>query len=145
MWNDFRFALRLLVRSPGFVAVAVLSLALGVGANTAISSLIYQVAVRSLPVTDPERLVALESDTNIGWTRSDNAASVFSKPMYEALQDRAQAFSGLIARAGFPATLAYRGPAGNASVEVVSGNYFEVLGVRPALGRLLTSDDDRRE
>lgn len=145
MWNDLRFALRLLARSPGFVAVAVLSLALGVGANTAISSLIYQVAVRSLPVADPERLVALESDpANIGWTRSDNSASVFSKPMYEALRDRAQAFSGLIARAGFPATLAYRGPASNARAEVVSGNFFDVLGVRPGLGRLLSADDDQR-
>jgi predicted permease len=126
------------------VAVAVLSLALGVGVNTAISSLIYQVAVRSLPVADPERLVALESDDNgVGWSRRDNSASVFSKPMYEALRDRAQAFSGLIARAGFGATLAYRGPAVDAQAEVVSGNYFDVLGVRPALGRLLSPDDDR--
>jgi len=145
MWNDLRFAFRVLMRSPGFTAVAVLSLALGIGANTAISSLIYQVAVRSLPVAKPERLVALESDEySFGWTRSDNSTSVFSKPMYEALRNRAQVFGGLIARAGFPATLAYRGPASNAQAEVVSGNFFEVLGVRPALGRLLTADDDQR-
>lgn len=145
MWNDLRFAFRVLMRSPGFTAVAVLSLALGIGANTAISSLIYQVAVRSLPVAEPERLVALESDEySFGWARRDNSTSVFSKPMYEALRNRAQVFSGLIARAAFRATLAYRGPASNAQAEVVSGNFFEVLGVRPALGRLLTEGDDQR-
>jgi len=145
MWNDVRFALRTLRRSRGLVAVAVLSLALGIGANTAISSLIYQVAVRSLPVADPEQLVALETDDfNPGWMRHDNdSASFFSKPMYEALRDRNQAFTGLIARVAFPATLAGRGPAANAAVEVVSGNCFGVLGVRPALGRLLTPSDDR--
>ena len=144
MWNDLRFALRVLRRSPGFVAVGILSLALGIGANTAISSLLYQVAVRSIPVADPERLVALESAGDpVGWTRRDNRAAVFSKPMYEALRDHTQVFDGLVARAAFPATLAYRGPAINAQAEVVSGNFFEVLGVRPAIGRLLARDDDR--
>ncbi|MBZ5575748.1 MAG: ABC transporter permease [Acidobacteriia bacterium] len=145
MWNEVRFALRTLRRSRGLALAAVLSLALGIGANTAISSLIYQVAVRSLPVADPEQLVTLASDDfNPGWMRRDNSASFFSKPMYEALRDRNQAFSGLIARVAFQATLAYRGPASNATAEVVSGNLFGVLGVRPVLGRLLTPADDRQ-
>jgi predicted permease len=144
MWNDLRFALRVMRRSGGVTALAILSLALGIGANTAISSLIYQVAMRSVPAADPERLVVLKSDDySFGWTRRDNSASAFSKPMYEGLRDRVQAFQGLVARAGFPATLAYRGSAVNARAEVVSGNFFEVLGVRPALGRLISSDDDR--
>ena len=102
MWNEFRFALRTLRRSRGVAGVAVLSLALGIGANMAISSLIYQVAVRGLPVANPERLVALESDPyNFAWTRADNHASAFSKPMYEALRDHNQSLSGLIARMSF--------------------------------------------
>jgi hypothetical protein len=133
MWNEFRFALRTLRRSRGVAGVAVLSLALGIGANMAISSLIYQVAVRGLPVANPERLVVLESDPY----------NAFSKPMYEALRDRNQSLSGLIARMSFPATLAYHGPASSVQAEVVSGNFFGVLGVRPALGRLLMPADDR--
>ena len=144
MWNDLRFALRVMRRSGGVTALAVVSLALGIGANTAISSLIYQVAVRSVPAADPERLVVLQSDEySSGWTRRDNSASAFSKPMYEGLRDRVKALQGLVARAAFPATLAYHGSAANARADVVSGNYFEVLGVRPALGRLISSDDDR--
>ncbi|MFN7992493.1 MAG: ABC transporter permease [Bryobacteraceae bacterium] len=144
MWNDFRFAFRTLRRSPGFTALAVISLALGIGANTAIFSLLYQVVLRSLPVRDPGSLVILQSnDYTPGWTRRDNDQTVFSYPMYEALRDRNQVFSGLLARAGFPATLSFRGEAVRASAEMVSGNFFEVLGVRPAVGRLLISADDK--
>jgi predicted permease len=143
MWKDVRFALRTLRRSPGFTLLAVLSLALGIGATTAIFSLVYQVVLRSLPVHDPGSLVSLESDDyNIGWTRRDNNETVFSYPMYRTLRDGNRVFTGLIARAAFPATLAYRGEAARASVEVVTGNFFEVLGVRPALGRLLLPADD---
>jgi len=143
MWNDFRFALRALRRSPGFTLLAVLSLALGIGANTAIFSLLYQVAMRSLPVRDPGALVWLESDdTNYGNSRQDNNSSIFSYPMYEALRDRNTALSGLVARTSFPATLAWHGEAARVTAEVVSGNFFEVLGVRPALGRLLIPSDD---
>lgn len=144
MWNDLRFALRVMQRSGAVTALAILSLALGIGANTAISSLVYQVALRSVPVADPEQLVVLQSDDySLGWARRDNSASVFSKPMYEGLRNRLQAFQGLVARAGFEATLAYHGSAVNARAEVISGNFFEVLGVRPALGRLISSADDR--
>lgn len=143
MGNDVRFALRTLRRAPGFTIVAVLSLALGIGANTAIFSLLYQVAMRALPVRDPATLVQLESDSyNFGWTRRDNNASVFSHPMYEALRDRNQVFGSVIARAGFPATIAWRGEAARTQAEVVTGNFFETLGVTPAVGRLLTPADD---
>ncbi len=144
MWNDFRFALRTLGRAPAFTAVAVLSLALGIGANAAIFSLLYQVVLRSVPVKDPAELVALQSDDyNPGWTRRDNnQGSVFSYPMYQALRDHNQAFTGLIARASFPATLVCRGEAVRADAEVVTGNFFTVLGLNPALGRLLLPSDD---
>ena len=142
MGSDLRFAIRGLRRAPGFATVAILSLALGIGANTAIFSLLYQVVLRSLPVRAPSQLVALEGDLNYGWTRRDNNAGVFSYPMYVALRDHNQAFSGLIARSGTSATLAWHGDVERTDAEVVSGNYFEVLGVRPALGRLLTPADD---
>jgi predicted permease len=143
MWDDFRFALRTLGRSPGFAAVAVLSLGLGIGANTAIFSLLYQVVLRSVPVKDPGSLVALESDRYaIGWTRQDNNYTILSYPMYQALRDQNQVFTGLIARSSFPATLVYRGDAVRATAEVVTGNFFEVLGLQPALGRLLIPSDD---
>ena len=143
MGNDLRFGFRTLRRSPGFTLLAVLSLALGIGANTAIFSLIYQVVLRALPVRDPSSLVSLESDSyNYGWTRRDNNQTVFSYPMYLALRDRNQVFSGLVARVSFPATLARHGTAVSATAEVVSGNFFQVLGVTPALGRVLLPSDD---
>src|SRR5712692_5265970 len=143
MWHDLRFALRTLKRSPGFTIVAVLSLALGIGANTAIFSLLYQVVLRSIPVKNPESLVSLESDDySFGLTRRDNNKTVFSYPMYRALRDHNQVFSGLIARSSFPSTLAWQGDATRATAEVITGNFFEVLGVKPALGRLLTPADD---
>ncbi|MGA2576082.1 MAG: ABC transporter permease [Bryobacteraceae bacterium] len=143
MWNDLRFALRTLRRSPGFTVLAVLSLALGIGANTAIFSLLYQVVLRAVPVKDPGSLYSLESDDiNYGSTRRDNNLSVFSYPMYQALRDRNEAFSGLVARVSYPATLTSRGEAVRATAEVVTGNFFAVLGVRPALGRLLVPADD---
>jgi predicted permease len=143
MWNDIRFGLRTLRRSPGFALLAVLSLALGIGANTAIFSLIYQVVLRALPVTDPGSLVLLESDDyNFGWTRRDNNQTVFSYPMYTALRDRSQVFSGLLARVSFPATLAWRGNSVTAAAEVVSGNFFQLLGVPSSMGRLLLPSDD---
>ena len=125
MWNDVRFGLRTLRRSPGFTLLAVLSLALGIGANTAVFSLLYQVVLRSLPVQDPSALVTLESEGSTpGWTRRDNNQTVFSYPMYQALRDRNRAFTGLIARVSFPATLSSHGNAAVVTAEIVSGNFF---------------------
>jgi len=143
MWNDLRFALRTLRRSPGFTLLAVMSLALGIGANTAIFSLLYQVVLRAVPVRDPGSLYSLESDdNNYGYTRRDNNLSVFSYPMYKALRDRNGALSGLVARVSYPATLTSGGEAVRTTVEAVTGNFFDVLGVQPSLGRLLVPSDD---
>ena len=112
MWNDLQFAFRTLRRSPGFVCVAILSLALGIGANTAIFSLLYQVLLKSLPVRDPQSLVVLhKGGDSVGWTRNDSDTTVFSYPMYRALRDDSQVFDGLIARSGFPSDFSYRGNA----------------------------------
>jgi predicted permease len=144
MTADIRYALRTLRRSPGFFAVAVATLALGIAANTAIFSLFYQVLLRTLPVREPERLVALHSDGPDlpGSTSSDNFETVFSYPLYLRLGQRCRAFSGLAARSSAAVQIGVEGSAERARAEVVSGNFFDVLGVRPSLGRLLSPADD---
>ncbi|MBZ5724479.1 MAG: ABC transporter permease [Acidobacteriia bacterium] len=143
MWKDLAFAVRTLRRSPLFTAVAVLSLALGIGANTAIFSLLDQVALRSLPVADPARLTVLHTDYQApGTSTSDNSQSVFSCPMYRDLRDRDAAFSGVVARMGAGVTLAWQGNAEQATAELVSGNFFATLGVGAAMGRVLAPEDD---
>ena len=135
--------MRTLWRSPMFAAIAVASLALGIGANTAIFSLLDQVLLRSLPVRDPQRLVLLHTNYNApGSSSSDNFESVFSYPLYKDLRDRDPAFQGLAARMSGRATIVYRGNAEPATAETVSGNFFQVLGVGAALGRVFTSEDD---
>lgn len=142
-FGNLRFALRQLHRAPGFALTAVLTLALGVGANTAIFSLLDQALLRSLPVHDPAQLVVLEG-TGKAWEGHTSSYSVdsdgqsFSYPMYRDLRDRNQAFGGLLATA--PTHISFtRGQYTElAAADLVSGNYFTVLGLRPALGRLLT-------
>src|ERR1035438_9981460 len=110
MWKDLVFLLRTLLRSPLFISIAVLSLALGIGANTAIFSLLDQVTMRSLPVNDPQRLVVLDTEYNAsGSSSSDNNETVASYPVYRDLRDRDPAFSGVFARMGFGVTLARQG------------------------------------
>jgi putative ABC transport system permease protein len=143
MWNDLRYGLRTLRRSPVFTVVAVASLALGIGANTAIFSLLNQVMFRMLPVREPERLVVLHTEgRREGWSSGDNDEAVFSYPMYKNLRDRNQVFDGVIARASGHASVSYRGDTERAYAEMVSGNFFDVLGVRAAVGRLFAPDDD---
>jgi len=143
MWMDLVFSLRTLRRNPLFSSVAVLSLALGIGANTAIFSLLDQVTLRSLPVSDPARLVVFHLDYRAqGSSTSDNNEAVFSYPMYRDLRDRDPAFSGVIARMGAGVTLARQGAAEQASAEMVTGNFFQVLGVGAAIGRVFTPADD---
>ncbi len=143
MWNDLRYALRTLGRSPVFTVVALVSLALGIGANTAIFSLINQVMLRMLPVREPERLVAFhtEGPPREGWDSRDNDETGFSYPMYKNLRDRNQVFDGVIARTSVPVSVSYGKETERASAEWVSENFFQVLGVRPALGRLLSVED----
>ncbi|HEX4230888.1 MAG TPA: ABC transporter permease [Bryobacteraceae bacterium] len=145
MWNDIRFALRTLKRAPVFTGVAILTLALGISANTAIFSLFYQVLLRSLPVSHPENLFLIHQDPpNLpGSASDDNDETVFSYPMYGRLRDGAKGIDGLAARSGSEVDLTLPNGADRAHAEVVSGNFFPVLGLRPALGRLLAPDDDR--
>lgn len=145
MWNDLRFAFRTLRRSPLFTSVTVLSLALGIGANTSIFSLLDQVLLRMLPIRDPANLVVfrVENEQAPGMSMSDNFQTVYSYPMYRDLRDRCTVFEGVIARAGAPVSVSYGGETERASAEIVSGNFFQVLGVRSFLGRMLTEEDDR--
>ncbi len=143
MWNDVRFALRTLIRSPLFTAVAVLSMALGIGANTSIFSLLDQVLYRSLAVRDPKTLVVFHVDDHSpGWVTKDNSETSFSYPMYEDLRDRNTVFSGVVARSGAPVSLSWNRQTERTRAEIVSGNFFEVLGVRAAVGRTITPSDD---
>jgi putative ABC transport system permease protein len=142
--QDLRYAMRQLRKSPGFTAVAVLTLALGIGANTAIFGLLDQALLRALPVKEPDRLVLLKySGSNTGHlsSRSDGKF-YFSYPMYRDLRDRNTAFSGIIATDWTQTGLQWHNQPELVATELVSGNYFDVLGVQPALGRLLVASDD---
>jgi predicted permease len=132
--RDLQYAGRLLRRSPGFTAVAVLSLALGIGANTAIFTIINAVMLRSLPVEDPSRLVQIK--------RNDNP--VVTNPIWEQIRDHSQAFSGQAAYSEVKFDLADGGQSQPAQALWVSGEFFRVLGVTPAKGRVFDASDDRR-
>jgi predicted permease len=137
--QDLRYALRMLRKHPGFTVVAVLTLALGIGANAALFTLTDAVLLQSLPVKAPEQLATIASyDPN----RPDTTNS-FSYPLYQDLRDKNSVFAGVLARGGAQMNLSYEGRNDRVGGELVSGNYFEVLGVRPWAGRLFTQDDDR--
>ena len=140
-WRDVRHVSRGLRKSPAFVAVVVLTLGLGIGANTAIFSLMDQVLFRSLPVRDPGSLVLLDGPGAFRG-RTFNAMT-FSYPMYRDFRDRTQVFSGVLGRFPTSMTTVWRGRSERANGELVTGNYFEVLGVGPALGRVFNAADDQ--
>jgi len=144
LFEDVRYGLRMLAKNPGFTFIAILTLALGIGANTAIFSLLNQVLLRRLPVRNPQELVVLKSPgRHHGHTSSDGDDSeVFSYPLYKGLAKNTTVFNGVLARDRFPASIASHGQTDRGSGELVSGNYFEVLGVRPAFGRVLSPADD---
>jgi predicted permease len=144
-WKDITFGLRMLAKSPGFTAIAVITLALGIGANTAIFSLMNQVLLRELPIKNPDQLEILHAPgPKSGHISTDgDSTESFSYPMYRGLRDTNAVFSGILARYGFAASVASRGQTDRATGEVVTGNYFEVLGVQPAIGRVFSQDDDR--
>ena len=143
--QDIRFAIRVLVKNPGFTAIAVLTLALGIGANTAVFSVTDQILLRPLPVEAPHELVVLRSPGPLrGSLRSDgDPPSSFSYPCYERLAERSENVASLLARYAIPLSVSVEGRAERASGELVSGNYFEVLRVRPAVGRVLNDADDQ--
>jgi predicted permease len=141
------FALRSLVRTPLVTSVAILSLALGIGANASIYSLFDQVLLRPLPVKEPGRLVNLGAPGPKPGSQSCNQAGscelVFSYQMFRDLQRAQTVFTGIAAHRAFGANLAYRGQTASGEGMLVSGSYFPVLGVRAALGRLLDEGDDK--
>src|SRR5580693_9068416 len=142
--QDIRFGLRALGKNPGFTIVAILTLALGIGANAAIFSLTDQVLLRLLPVERPQELVVLTSPgVNHGrvWSDSDGGPS-FSYPMYKDLRDRNEVFTGLLARYHTAVNVAGQRESQLAEGELVTGNYFQVLGVRPFLGRVFSAQDE---
>ncbi|MEO8026118.1 MAG: ABC transporter permease [Bryobacteraceae bacterium] len=145
LWIDFRYALRGLRRAPLFACVAILSLALGIGANTAIFSLIDQVVLRPLPVKNPDELVIVKSPgPRVGHMSADEDGFVssWSYPMYKDLRDGSNVFAGLAGHYGFLASMTWNGESRQASGELVTGNYFDLLGVGSALGRVLMASDD---
>ncbi|MBV8832162.1 MAG: ABC transporter permease [Acidobacteriaceae bacterium] len=138
--QDVTFALRTFSKSPLFVTVAIASLAFGIGANTAIFSLTDQVLIRMLPVKQPAELVLLSAvgrhyGNNMGWNR-------ISYPMYQDFRGRNSVFSGMFCIRESEMCLSFRGRTERVAGELVSGNYFPVLGVHAAIGRLFTSSDD---
>ena len=140
LWPDLRLALRGLRRSPLFAAVAILSLALGIGANTAIFTLIDQILLRKLPVKDPEQLVMLfQQGSHNG---SNMGPRMHSYPIYQDYQQKAEPLSQVICRRLVPASVAVDNQTERVEAEMVSGNYFDMLGVRPAVGRVLHSKED---
>jgi len=142
--QDFRYALRQLGKAPGFAAVAIITLALGIGANTAIFSLLDQALLRNLQVKDADRLVILQSLGSFNGhtsSRTDENFS-FSYPMYRDLRDHNSVFSGLIATSWAQVGVQWHNQPELVAAELVSGNYFDVLGVQPVLGRVLVASDD---
>jgi len=138
--HDVRLALRGLVRSPLFSIVAILSLALGIGANTAIFTLIDQMLLRKLPVKNPDELVMLyqqgpHSGSNMG-------SRMHSYPIYQEYQKRAEPLGEVIARRLVSTSVSVDNQTERLDAEMVSGNYFSMLGVRPAAGRVFNSAED---
>ena len=142
VWADVRFAMRTLGKSPIFTGVAVLSIALGIGANTAIFSLLDQILLRLLPVREPQQLVLLSmKGLHYG---NNNGANALSYPMYEDFRKNNQVFTGMFCRYPNDFALTFNGQTERVSGELVSGSYFPVLGVGAAAGRTFTSEEDQK-
>src|SRR5207237_3489493 len=138
--GDLRLAFRGLRRSPLFATVAILSLALGIGANTAIFTLIDQLVLRKLPVRAPEELVMLyQRGSHNG---SNMGARMHSYPIYQDYQKRAEPLAEVICRRLISASASIDNRTERVEAEMVSGNYFSMLGVPPALGRVFNSQSD---
>jgi predicted permease len=161
LWQDICYGQRMLAKSPGFTATAVLTLALGIGANTSIFSLLNAVMLQSIPVRHPEQLVVLRwslhsipEESNLGFAGYGDCQHVewrppfvgcgFSYPVYKAIRAQVNGFSNVLAMAGTgPLNLSGSGAARIVHGELVTGNYFDVLGVSAALGRTLEPPDNQ--
>jgi predicted permease len=136
LWQDLRYGARMLMKNPGFTLIAILTLSLGIGANTAIFTLLDKVLIHSLPVEKPDQLVTFVED-------AAGTPATFSYPMYTELRERFDALSGVIAFHQQPFSLSDGSVTERVIGQIVSGNYFAVLGVRPALGRFFLAEEDR--
>ena len=136
--QDIRFGWRQLLKHPGFTALAILSMALGIGANTAIFSLVDTVLLRPLPVREPSQLIAVD-----GQLRNGTDFTLQSYLNYKDYRDRNTVFSGLLAYRFVVASLSHNGVNERVWGFDVSGNYFDVLGVKPALGRGFLPEEDQ--
>ena len=148
LWRDLTHGLMALLRAPGLCATAILTLALGTGANVAVFSVVEHALLRRLPVPAPEELVNLSSaGPKAGGTSANSgiggADSVFSYPLFRDLERAQRPFTGIAAHRGFDANVTVGRDASHETGWLVSGTYFPVLGLQPGLGRLLTPDDDR--
>ncbi|MBV8513896.1 MAG: ABC transporter permease, partial [Acidobacteria bacterium] len=145
LWQDLKHGARLLRLNPGFTIVAILSLALGIGANTAIFQLLDAVRLRTLPVRDPQQLAIVSLETH-NWAagRHHGRYSYITAPQWEQIQEHQEAFSSIFAWAENDFNLATSGEARYAHGMFVSGDFFKVLETQPFVGRLLSAEDDRR-
>ncbi len=140
--RDLRYALRGMRRNPLFVTVAILSLALGIGANTAIFTLMDQLMLRQLPVEDPDRLVMLYQEGP--HNGSNMGGRMHSYPIYQDYQQKAEPFADVLCRRLISTSVGIANQTERIDAEMVSGNYFSLLGVKPAVGRLFNADEDER-
>src|SRR5690349_5933034 len=149
MLQDIRYGIRMLLKKPGFTLVAVISLALGIGANTAIFSLLDAVLIKTLPVHEPQQLVLFGNAQSMGMTTGfpDGSTDLFSYPFYRQVQQRTDLFSGVASLLSIPwnvhGFVNGSGDIEQMQVQLVSGSYFPVLGVNAGLGRVLTEADDQ--
>jgi putative ABC transport system permease protein len=144
-WRDFRYGLRLLRLNPGFATIAILSLALGIGGNTAIFQLLDSVRIRTLPVKDPQQLAEIRiAQTKDGRTgRFLGRRPMLTNTLFEVIRDRQQAFSGLATWGATSFNLTASGEGRYANGLWVNGDFFNTLGVKPMLGRVFSAADDR--
>jgi putative ABC transport system permease protein len=137
LWQDLRYGFRRLIKTPGFTLIAVLSLALGIGANTAVFSLVNLILFRQLPVANPEEVVSVSP---VG---KEGAVAAFSYPNYLDFRDHNEVLSGLLVSRFVAVSLSRSGNNEKLWGDLVSGNYFDVLGVKPALGRTFLPEEDK--
>jgi len=143
--QNIRFAGRQLRKSPGFTTTVIITLALGIGANAAVFTLFDQVLLRMLPVQRPKELVRFEWTGSFSGSASSFGGDLhdfFSYPMYKDLRGQNQVFDGILAADKTSEGISWRNQSENKDAEIVTGNYFQLLGLKPALGRLLTPQDD---
>ena len=141
--QDLRYGVRLLRLNPGFAATAILSLALGIAANTSIFTLTDQILLRLLPVRNPRELVQFRMEGGRVGSQNGDGLHTFSYPMYIAFRDRNTVFSGLTGQYTDRLSLLAGDRGEMIEAGWVAGNFFRVLGVKPFIGRVLTAEDDR--